>query len=141
VGFEIIDISGDVGIRADGPTFGHALVSAGIGLYSLITDLEGVEERLTKDVEVEAETREELTIRYLNELVFLFDTYGLIGREIDVLRFPGNQGSVAGVFRVRGEEFDPARHERGLLVKAATYHNLTCALVEGRWLIEVMFDI
>jgi SHS2 domain-containing protein len=141
VGFDVIDISGDVGIRAFGGTFEEALVSAGTGFYSLITDASSVEGRLTRDVEVGAETREELTVRFLNELVFLFDTYGLIGRKIDVLRSPGGQGGMSAAFRVSGETFDPVRHERGLLVKAATYHNLTCEEVDGTWLLEIMFDI
>jgi SHS2 domain-containing protein len=141
VGFEVIDISGDVGIRAFGSTFEEALMGAGIGFYSLITDVSSVAGRLTREVAVEAETREELTVRFLNELVFLFDTYGLIGKKIDVLRSVGGPGSISAAFRVSGETFDPARHEQGLLVKAATYHNLTCEEVDGTWLLEIMFDI
>lgn len=141
VSFEVIDISGDVGIRAYGDCVEEALVSAGVGLYSLITDVSKIGGHLTRDVAIEAESLEELVVRYLNELVYLFDTHGLTGRKIDVLRYEEGAGGIRAAFRISGEEFNPSRHERGLLVKAATYHNVTCEQVGGRWRLEVMFDI
>ncbi|MBM4129219.1 MAG: archease, partial [Nitrospira sp.] len=37
--------------------------------------------------------------------------------------------------------FDPERHERKLLVKAATYHMLRIERTDDVWEIDVIFDI
>jgi len=43
--------------------------------------------------------------------------------------------------RVSGEDFDPERHEKRLLIKAATYHRLSIEEEEGQWVAEIIFDI
>jgi SHS2 domain-containing protein len=135
--FEILDISGDAGIRAYGKTISEAYANAGIGMYSLITDISGIDERESIAFEVSGDSHEGLLVAYLNELIFRFDTHGFIGRRVEVPDLTG--GSMSA--RVYGQEFDPDRHERRLLIKAATYHNIKIKQVGGVWEVEVVFDI
>lgn len=135
--FETIDISGDAGIRAYGNTVEDVFVNAAIGMYSLITDLERIREEKEVPVKVESHSLDGLIVSWLNELVFLFDTFGFIGKKITIKTF-GDNRVTAGV---RGEDFDPERHERRLLIKAATYHQLSIAKEEGLWVANVIFDI
>jgi SHS2 domain-containing protein len=135
--FEILDISGDVGIRAYGQNCEEAFANAGIGMYNLITDIEKIAEKQAIDIEARGDSLEGLLVPYLNELIFQFDTHGFIGRKIDVQSFNDNFIKV----KVYGEEFDPDRHERRLLVKAATYHNIKVEKINDKWEIEVVFDI
>ncbi|KAB2818848.1 MAG: archease, partial [Candidatus Dadabacteria bacterium] len=109
--FETIDISGDAGIRAFGASLEEAFVNAALGMYSLVTDLERVNEAKTLRVEVTGDSREGLLVAWLNELIFHLDTYGFIGRRIEVLEF-GEHRITADV---SGEEFDTGRHESRLL--------------------------
>ena len=131
------DISGDAGIRAYGETLEDVFTNAAIGMYSLVTDLEGIGE--IKEIVVTAESRslEGLLVSWLNELIFHFDTYGFMGREIRVETLQNNRI----VAKISGEDFDPERHERGLLIKAATYHQLSMEKKEGHWVANVIFDI
>lgn len=138
--FEILDISGDVGIVAYGQKCEDAFVNAGIGMYSLITDIKRVDERRTIDIETKSDSLDGLVVSYLNELIFQFDTYGFIGKRIEIINF-SNCPPVFIKARIYGEEFDPTRHERRLLVKAATYHNIRVEKINGNWEIEVVFDI
>ncbi len=135
--FEIIDISGDVGIKAYGNSISEAYANAGMGMYSLITDLGGVDERETVTFEVSGGSAEGLLVAYLNELIFRFDTYGFIGRRVEVPDISDRSIRVI----VHGDEFDPERHERRLLIKAATYHNIKVRHDDGAWEVEVVFDI
>ncbi|MFA5353466.1 MAG: archease [Thermodesulfovibrionales bacterium] len=138
--FEVLDISGDAGIRSFGKSWAEAFSNAGIGMYSLITSSEGVMEKEVRVVELENDTLDGLLVSFLNELVFHFDSYGFIGRSIEVTPL-----SLATPFRIwarlHGEEFDPSRHDRRLLIKAATYHRLLLEEHEGCWKAEVIFDI
>ncbi len=135
--YEVLDISGDVGIKAYGASREEAFVNAGIGMYSLITDIGNINERQEIGIEVKSDSIEGLLVSFLNELIFRLDTYGFIGRKIEVGHFSDNLIKV----NVYGEEFDIDRHERRLLVKAATYHNIRVEKTGDNWEIEVIFDI
>ena len=138
--YEAMEVSGDAGIRAAGGSLNEVFAAAAIGMYSLITDLSGVEEKKSIEVSVEADKSggpEGLLVGFLNELVFHFDARGFIGRRVEIRRLA--EGRVDAV--VRGEEFDRGRHAAGLLIKAATYHGLKVENSGGLWSAEVIFDI
>jgi SHS2 domain-containing protein len=135
--FEVLDISGDIGLRITGSSLEELFINGGIGLYSLITDLSAVKERESVKVRTTSESLEGLFIGWLNELIFQFDAYGFIGHEILIEDLSENSLEAL----IRGEEFNPDIHERGLLVKAATFHNLRLENKEGIWSVEVVFDI
>ncbi|HAK89314.1 MAG TPA: hypothetical protein DHV16_07740 [Nitrospiraceae bacterium] len=138
--FETIDISGDAGIKAYGKSREEAFVNAGFGMYSLITDIGNINERQEIDIEVKSDSIEGLLVSFLNELIFRFDTYNFIGSRIEI-----SDLSIQPPFFIKakifGEEFDVERHERRLLVKAATYHNIRVEKTGDKWEIEVIFDI
>lgn len=135
--FEIIDISGDVGIRAFGASLEDVFKNSAIGMYSLITDLKSIDGKNTIAVSVESHSLEGLLVSWLNELIFHFDAYNFIGKEIDIRKMDDKKIE-AGIF---GEEFDAERHESKLLIKAATYHRLKIEEKNGIWKAEVVFDI
>lgn len=135
--FEIIDISGDVGIRAFGTSLEEVFKNSAIGMYSLITDVKDVETKKNIAVSVESHSLEGLMVSWLNELIFHFDTYNFIGKEIDIRKINDKKIEAS----VSGEEFDSERHESKLLIKAATYHRLKVEEENGRWKAEVIFDI
>ena len=137
VGYEQLDISGDAGVRATGGSLEELFESAALGMYSLVTDLEGLREKTTITVEAESDSPEGLLVSFLNELIFRLDTDGFVGKKVRMLRM-GEEKLKA---EITGEEFDPERHEAGLLLKAATYHGLKVEERDGRWSAEVIFDI
>ncbi|NJD57429.1 MAG: archease [Nitrospirae bacterium] len=135
--FETIDISGDAGIRAFGRDLPELFANAAAGMYSLVTDLSGVAETGRIDVSVHSETLEGLLVAWLNELIFRFDAYGFVGKKIAI----GDLTDIGVSATLSGEEFDPAKHEQKLLVKAATYHRLSIHKKDDHWEAEVVFDI
>ena len=123
--FESVDISGDAGIVAFGTNLGELFENAAAGMYSLITNSESLKEDKSIDVTVEKDSLESLMVAWLNELIFRFDVEGFVAKRIEVRAFPmppeASEEGKAGPFRItaslQGEEFDPARHEGGLLLK------------------------
>jgi len=135
--FQVLDISGDVGLTAFGKSKEEAFLNAAYGMYSLITNPETIRDKKTVSVTVEKDSPDGLLVAWLNELIFHFDTYGFIGKKITMEHF--SDGKIrAGI---AGEEFDPERHAGKLLIKAATYHKLRIEETNGRWEIDVIFDI
>jgi SHS2 domain-containing protein len=151
--FEVLDISGDVGLKAYGKDLIDSFINAAIGMYSLITDLEMIKEHKSIDVSVKSDSVEGLLVSWLNELIFHFDTYGLVGKKIVMAEFTpsltlptrGTEMGESEICRLKasvsGEEFDSKRHESKLLIKAATYHRLKVEKTDDLWEINVIFDI
>ena len=135
--FEIIDISGDVGIKAFGRSLKEVFKNSAIGMYSLITDLKGVKGQKTINILSEGNSLEGLLVSWLNELIFQFDAYNFIGKDIVILEMSDRKLKA----NVKGEEFDTERHERKLLIKAATYYRLKVEKVRDIWEADIIFDI
>ncbi len=142
--FEIIDVSGDIGLRVSGKRVEDIFINAVKGLYSLITDINGIEEKDSIEIYVKDDSPEGLLVRFLNELIFHFDARGFTGKDVEIIRSNLENIQENEFFinaKIKGEEFDPLRHERRLLIKAATYHNLKLYRNDSGWVGEIIFDI
>lgn len=145
--FKVIDVSGDIGLKAFGKSINEVFVNAAIGMYSLITNLRTIKKEKTIDVSIKSQSIEGLLVSWLNELIFHFDAYGFIGKKIviDELILGTDQPASLQACRlgasISGEDFDPERHESKLLIKAATYHKLRIENVGNMWEVDVIFDI
>jgi len=135
--FELIDISGDAGIRAFGHSLDDLFLNAAAGMYSLITDPGSITLRKSIEIKAEGASLEGLLVSWLNELIFQFDTYGFIGRDIYIHKL----SNTLIMSTIDGEDFVPEKHGRGLLIKAATYHKLKIERQEDHWEADVIFDI
>jgi SHS2 domain-containing protein len=134
--FEILDHTADVGIIAYGADLKQAFVNAAKGLSSLITSLGDVNEALHRDIELSAADRESLLVDWLNELVYYFDTEGLIFKRFEISQLNNSHLKARGY----GEKVDSAKHKLKTGVKAATYHMLKIENNNG-YRVQVIFDI
>ena len=134
--FEILNHTADVGIIAYGSDTKEAFANAAKGLFSLITDLDDVEELDYRDIELTAPDQESLLVGWLNELIYLFDAEQMLFKRFDITRLSQTQ------FKARsyGQKVDSARHKLKTGVKAATYHMLEIDESNGSK-VQVLFDI
>ena len=145
--YEVIDISGDAGIRAFGRSSGELLANAALGMYSLIVDPQTVRATGHIEVTVRHASLDGLLLAWLNELIYRFDVHGFLARDIVVMTSSSTKKADAEDREyllgasLSGENFDPERHQGKLLVKAATYHNLKVEQNDDYWTAEVIFDI
>ncbi len=137
MGYEFLDLSGDAGVRATGEDLREAFQEAALGMYALIAPPESVRPEREVRVAVEADTPEGLLVRFLNELVFLFDARGFIGSGVRI----GRMDAQSLCATIAGQDFDEGEHGGGLLIKAATYHGLRISCERKGCVVEVMFDI
>lgn len=137
MGYEHLDYAGDAGVQATGATLEEVFEQAALGMYALMTELAHVEQKISIRAEASAPDTAGLLVAWLNELVYMFESRGLVGCNVTVKEF--EEGRVAGT--IRGDVFDPGRHGQGLLIKAATYHDLMVERLDGGWRARVIFDI
>jgi SHS2 domain-containing protein len=134
--FDILDHTADVGIVAYGTDINQAFVNAARALFSLITDLDDVAEILYRDIKLTASDQESLLVEWLNELIYLFDTEGIVFRRFDITQLNSTRLKA----RSYGEKVDSAKHGIKTGVKAATYHMLKVDKDNG-CRVRVLFDI
>lgn len=79
----------------------------------------------------------ELFLGFLKELLYWFATDAFVPAELVIESL--SHRDLKGV--VRGERFDPRRHEAQPEVKAATRHQLQVSEQDGTWRAQVVFDI
>jgi len=134
--FELIDHTADIGLVARGKSLEEAFEGAAYGMFTLITDLDGVEERLSCQVKVQAPDDEALLVAWLNELIYLFEVERLLLKRFLVRELAG------GRLRAEawGEALDPSRHHLKSGVKAATYHMLKVERDNG-FRVQVILDV
>jgi len=135
--FELLEHPSDVGILARGQTRDEALVALSHGLVSILVDpapFRPSEERLFRASGPDEAAQ---IINWLNEILFFFDTEGLVFVEFEIDSW--TESEISG--RVRGERFDAGRHEFRTAVKAATYHQFESHDSPVGWEIRVFVDV
>jgi SHS2 domain-containing protein len=135
--FKIIDHTADIGIEVYGRTLKELFSTAAVALFSLISDPEQVRTTETRTVSVSAPDRESLLIRWLNELIYLWDTEHLLFSRFKIARLTSKYLDA----ECSGERLDPSRHDVHRDVKAATYHMLQINRDTQGYQARIIFDI
>ncbi len=135
--FEILDHTADIGIIAYGADVKELFSNAALALFSLITELESIQEKLHLDLEVGSEDRDSLLVDWLNELIYLFDAKHVLLNRFDI----GSLTYNALKATCYGEDFDPNKHKIKIGVKAATYHLLRLDTYNSGYKAQIILDI
>lgn len=136
--FTLIDHTADIGIHAYGKDIDELFANVATGMFSIITDLKKVSVKQEIAVSVEGHDRDDLLVRWLSELVYLFDTKYILFKEFKVTVIDDNHLKAT----VKGEPLDKSRHMMGMEIKAVTYHELEIKKnKDGIWEAKVLFDI
>ena len=135
--FEIIDHTADVGIIAYGADIKQLFSNAALALFSLITDIGSIEQKLQRNLEINSEDRDSLLVGWLNELIYLFDAEQVLFNRFDIESLSNNRLKAI----CYGEKIDQLRHRMKRGVKAATYHMLKVDEDNNGYKAQVIFDI
>jgi SHS2 domain-containing protein len=137
MGYELLDHTGDLGMRVWAANIKEIFQEAARALFDIITDLDKVEVRITREVTVQGPGREELLVAWLNELLYLYEVEGLLLCDFTLIEI--NERSLKAV--AMGEKYHEGRHAIKTSIKAVTYHQLEIREKDGRWQAQVIFDI
>lgn len=137
--YEFIDHTADVVIRAFGDTLEDAFAEAAHGLFDIITDSAPVERQRKIEFSVEAIDRESLLVNFLSQLIVIHEIERLVLGHFNV-SFTGQTELRVACY---GEQFDAARHGRGIHVKGVAYHMLGIREPSQgcEAMVQVLFDI
>lgn len=132
-----LDHPSDIGIQAHGASRAEAFASAAAALVSLLLDPSTVDTTERRSIAVTASDEEQLLVRWLSEILFLYDGNRFVCRNIDV----STCTATAIEATVSGEPFDPRKHTARTDIKAVTYHQLAIWHDDAGWGVRVYVDV
>ena len=137
-GHREVEHTADVAFEAWAEELDDLFAEATLALCELCYDPEEVEGEEERDLEVEGDDREQLMVRWLQEIYLLEEMEGWLTAGVKELRV--GDGEVVG--ELVGEPIDRERHTLHTEIKAITYHGLEVECREdGLWRATVIVDV
>jgi SHS2 domain-containing protein len=138
-GFEFIAHTADLAVRVRALRLDRMFALAAAALMDAITDRTAIGRTSSQTVALDATDLDQLLVEWLHELLFLFETRGLLVADTTVAIEEGDRCRLRAV--VHGEVRDPSRHGIKVLVKAVTYHALHIARTDQGYEATIVFDV
>ena len=135
--YTIVEHTADLGIRVRGASLRDLFENAGHALTHLMVQGPFPKETSPVRISLESLDLEDLMVRWLGEILYLFAGDHLIVSSIHLISL--------GPHRLEADletsPFDPDRHKIQQEIKAVTYHQVRIAQEEDRWEATVLFDL
>ena len=134
-GYEILEHTADVGLRAHAPDIRSLLEQATRGLCEIAgiwQDRSGT----PVEIDVEARDREGLMVDWLNEVLYVHDARNVAVCSVEVDEVSEKRARGRITVRPLGDGAETA-----IQVKAVTYHQLAVRVTSSGWSATVFFDI
>ncbi len=137
--YEILPHPADGKFRAYGRTLEEAFGNAALATASLMWDWTRVRPRFPVSVRVSGKDREQLLVKFLSELLYLFETRDFLVAAAEDVRIENRGGgwTLEAVFR--GDDLAAGYEVHGL-VKAATYNEMQIEENDG-FAVQVVVDM
>jgi SHS2 domain-containing protein len=135
--YQPLSHTGDIGILVYGRDLPELFAHAAWALFDLMSDATTIRPLQTTTVDVHATDLEDLLVRWLSELLYLYDTQRFLCCAATFATLEPTHLTAT----VQGEPFDPHRHPIDTEIKAVTYHQITVEQTAGRWQARVIFDL
>lgn len=129
------DLTSDVMIEVYGRDLKELFENAALGMFSVICQIPKIKPEKVIEIEVRAESLEDLMIAWLQELIARVDIDGMFFSKFEVLEVDENHLKA----KVYGEEAKPEKG--GTLVKAVTYYKYKFEKSKNGYKVRVAFDI
>jgi len=131
----------DIAFEATGRDLSELFTSAAAATMNVMIDnLDAIEPRETRRIELKDDAIDMLLFDFLQELIYFKDAERLLLR-VREIRIEEKEGAYSLKATTAGEPLDPARHQQRADVKAVTLHNFRVEKTKGGWKASVILDI
>ena len=134
--YETFEHTADVGLRAKAPTLDELFAAAARGLFSMLVTDPVVGDGETIGFELAGDNLTFLLVDFLSELLFTFESDGLVLGDFAVKI--GARGLSA---TATAQAFNPDLHGSQREVKAITYHAGRVQQTDEGWESELILDV
>ncbi|HLE25164.1 MAG TPA: archease [Thermodesulfobacteriota bacterium] len=135
--YEILDHTADACIRVYGKSFDELFENAARAMMELITDRERINPSQEIEIEVRGETKEELLVHWLQEILFLHEVKKMVFKDFRLNLISETHAKGKAI----GEKINIDKHELSFDIKAVTYHNLKIEPINDKLKVDIVFDV
>jgi len=135
----VYDITADAGVEVWGKTPEELICNLVRATVNEMVELSKVEPKEELTLEVESVGFPYLLADVVNEILYIFDVKKFVPSTCEVVRL--KEDGTFAVLKLKGERYNPQKHGKKLLIKAATYHGLKMEEKDGKFTARVIFDI
>ena len=125
--YEYFNTTADIGLKAYGETLTEAFENAGLAIFNIISDTDGIDAVREIEFEITSEDEVSLLYDYLEELLFYHETEFMLFSEF-IVEIDENLTLKA---KIRGDEINWNKHERKSEIKAITFHKMAIRKDDG----------
>jgi len=137
--YDILPHTADGKFRAFGRTLEEAFANAALALASLMWDWSKIEPTITRPVRLSGRDRKQLLVKFLGEIIFLFETQKFLLAAVDGLEIRDVPDGFSLEAELRGDTLSD-RYELYGDVKAVTYNEMKIE-VSGGVVLQVVVDM
>jgi SHS2 domain-containing protein len=135
-GFKFLEHMTDAEIEAHGKSLDEAFQNAGLATEETMVSISSIRAESKRVIKVKGKDLESLLYSWLESLITLQDTEGLL-----FSKFSSKVSKTADGFKLEsfcyGEKFNPDRHEQKTAIKSPTYHDMK--IVRGKKGVSMRF--
>lgn len=137
--FSIYSTTADIGLEVYGNSLDEIFANTALGYFNLLNVSRENSLQSEKSIELNAKDRETLLVDMLNELIYIYETEGFVGENAES-ELTCAEGCVLHM-HLKGYIRPIETANPDVLVKAATYSNLTVEEKDDHWEANIIFDI
>jgi len=127
----------DLGIQLTSDTLPGIYINSARALTDLIAGIKNIRPLSESEITVEGIDSDDLLIRWLNELIYIYDTERKIFSDFKITDLTDTKLHC----KVKGEIYNPNEHIIKNDIKAATYYNASIERTEARFKVTIIFDV
>ncbi|MBW1998829.1 MAG: archease [Deltaproteobacteria bacterium] len=135
--YTVLDHTADLGIEVHGSDLQDLFRNAALALMDLMIKDESKDRAMPKEISVSGQDLPDLMVRWLGEILYLFEGEGLVVKDITIAHM--DSFNVNALLYVT--PFDPNSHEILCEIKAVTYHQIQVRDLGDRCEARIIFDL
>lgn len=138
--FKYFDTTADIGIEVTSKNMTEAFKNSALATLNLITDIEKIETRITKEINITSEDEYGLLYDWITELLILLDSENFMASQYNITVTQNkNEHTIQG--QITGDNYDTNKYNYKTEVKAITYHEMNIEESEKNIKIKFIVDL
>ena len=135
-GWALLDHTADIRMEARGRTLADLFENAALGLVDILVSDAAISPKTEAALSLQEETSEELLVSWLREILYQYQTAGLVLASAEISEASEQKLAAKLVYGVPPEDCQPE-----VEIKGVTYHGLTVQAHDWGYSARIVFDI
>ncbi len=138
--FKYFDTTADIGIEVNDKNLTDAFKNSALATLNLITDIEKIQPKISKKINIESEDEYALLYDWITELLIYLDSESFMASQYDIF-IEQNEDSLTLKGNILGDTYDTNIYNYKTEVKAITYHEMNIEKEDNNIKIRFIVDL